>query len=302
MFSILQPLSIGIFVPVLSRMKRARLIFNLQDLHPDALVDLGLITNKAVVRVLRSIESFSYRSADRVTVICDRFKNHVVSKGVRPNKVEVIENWVNLDEIAPGNRINDFRTRVGLSDADYVVLYAGTIGFVSGVEIVLEAADKLRGQTDIKFLFVGDGPLVGKLKRRSEELSLDNTIFAPFQDKNILNDVQATADVSLVTMRKGKGNFSVPSKVLSYMAAARPVIASVDAETETAKQIRTAECGIVVPAGDSDAIADAILDLHTSDELRARLGMNGRKYLEENLNRNTVLEKYRKLFEDIGGA
>ena len=186
-----------------------------------------------------------------------------------------------------------------LSDGDCVVLYAGTIGFVSGVEIILNAADKLRSQKDIKFLFVGDGPLVGKLRQRSEKLSLDNTIFAPFQDKNILNDVQATADISLVTMRQGKGNFSVPSKVLSYMAATRPVIASVDAETETARQISRADCGIVVPAGDSDAIADAILNLHKSDELRARLGINGRKYLEENLNRNTVLEKYRKLFEAL---
>ena len=89
-FSILQPLSIGIFVPILSMMKRARLIFNLQDLHPDALVDLGFIRNKAVVGVLRLIESFSYRSADKVTVICDHFKKHVISKGVPPTRVEVI--------------------------------------------------------------------------------------------------------------------------------------------------------------------------------------------------------------------
>ena len=178
-------------------------------------------------------------------------------------------------------------------------MYAGTIGYVSGAEVVLETAARLAGNRDVKFVFVGDGPLVENLKREARERCPGNAIFVPFQDRSLLSEVQAAADVSLVTMNKGKGHFSVPSKVLAYMAAGRPIVASVDDNTETAEQIRRANCGMVVPAGDAQALSEAITRLHDSPELCAELGVNGRSYLEQNLNRKTGLEKYLRVFEEL---
>ncbi len=296
-FSILQPLTIGLVVPFTARIKGIPLVFSVQDLHPDVLVELGLIKNRSIIRLLRWVESHSYRSADRVTVICEHFRNHVVARGVSADRVEVIENWVDLDDIQPGSKINDFRRVVGFSSDDWVVLYAGTIGFISGAGIVLDVAGKLSGMKNIKFLFVGEGPLVDELKSSAKSMSLDNVVFAPFQERKMLNNVQATADISLVTMRKNKGTFSMPSKVLGYMAAARPVVASVDSDSATAMQIIRAKCGIQVPAEDADAMADAIVKLYESKELCEEFGRNGRDFLEKNLNRKTAVEKYNKLLK-----
>lgn len=298
-FSVLQPLSLGILLPFIAKIKKAHLVFNVQDLHPDALIELGMIRSQFLIRILKRIERYSYRSAEKISVICEHFKRHVISKGISPNKVEVIENWVDLAEIKPSNRINDFRAKVGYSDDDWIVLYAGTIGFVSGAGIILEVAKKLISYKDIKFLFVGEGPILDKLKKESKFFGLNNILFLPFQDRKILNQILATADVALVTLLKSKGGYSVPSKVLAYMAAGRPVIASVDPDSETAKQIKRADCGLIAPAENPDALTEAIIRLKDSELLSEQLGINGRIYLERNLNKKIIIEKYIRLFESL---
>jgi colanic acid biosynthesis glycosyl transferase WcaI len=297
--SVLQPLTVGIFVPVLAKIKRARLVFNLQDIHPDALIELGIIQNNTLISFLHLIEMFAYRRADKIAVICDSFKEHIISKGISADKVEVIENWVNPDEIKPCNRLNRFREKYGIASDDNVTLFSGTVGYISGAEIIIETAYKLRNEAGMVFLIVGDGPVLHKLKNECKKRNLQNVRYMPFQKREALNDIQATADISLVTMHSDKGKFSVPSKVLTYMAAARPIIASVDLDSPTAEQIAKADCGIVIPAGDADALANAIMTLRNSENLRSRFGRNGREYIEKYLNADSAVEKYETLLKSI---
>jgi colanic acid biosynthesis glycosyl transferase WcaI len=123
--------------------------------------------------------------------------------------------------------------------------------------------------------------------------------FLPYQPRERLAEVQATADVSLVTLAPGRGRTSVPSKVMGYMAAGRPVVASVDSGCDTAREIEESGCGVVVPPGDPEALARAISDLLADEHRREQLGRAGRQRVEERYAKPVVLEKYRQVLEGL---
>jgi colanic acid biosynthesis glycosyl transferase WcaI len=194
------------------------------------------------------------------------------------------------------------RQQLGLGEEHIVCLFAGTIGHVSGADVILDAADRLRALKHIRFLFVGEGPLLPQLKESVARRGLSNVLFHGFQPRERLSEVQSTSDISLVTLKKGKGTHSVPSKVLGYMTAGRPVVASVDKDSETARQIRSAECGLVVPAEDSPALVYSIRSLADDEAARNRLGRNGRLYVENELAMDRVLERYAQVLENVAIA
>jgi colanic acid biosynthesis glycosyl transferase WcaI len=295
-FGVTQPLSMGVVLPLLARLKRAAVVLNIQDLHPDVPIELGMVRNPILIRALRALERFGYRAADRLTVISEGFREHCVQRGGNTERIHVIHNWIDLDEVRPGPRINRFRSDAGCSAGDFIVLYAGTVGLVSGAEILVEAAKALRNYPDIKFVVVGGGPLLEPLRQLAAAAGLGLINFFPFQDRSRLGEVQAAADVSVVTLASGKGRTSVPSKLLGYMAAARPVIAAVDQDCETARTVSEAGCGVVTPPGDGMALAAAILRLKENSGERQRMGLSGRRYAEEHLSRPRVLAQYGEVF------
>jgi colanic acid biosynthesis glycosyl transferase WcaI len=298
-FGVLQPLTVGLTLPLVARLKRARLVFNVQDLHPDAMIDLGLIRSPMLRRMLRAIERRAYRRADLLTVICEGFREHCVRRGATPGRTEVIPNWLDLDEVRPLAGAQRLREELGIPGDAFVVMYAGTIGLVSGAEVVIEAARLLAGIPDVHFAFVGDGPLVPRLRARVHSEGLANVSFSPFQPRERLAEVQSLADVSLVTLRSEHGRTSVPSKVLGYMAAGRPVIASVDSDSETARLVREAGCGEVVPPQDAARLAEAISSLRNDAVRRRECGRQGRLHLEQNYAKDVALQRYLAVFDRV---
>ena len=291
-FALLQPLTMGAVLPVLAKIKGARLVFNLQDLHPDGPIQLGLVRNPRLITALRWLERAAYSSADAITVICESFKAHCLRLGVPTDRVAVIPNWINLDEVKPQPSYNGFRQELGLGENDFVVLYAGNLGLLSGIEALLETAKLFAGDSHVKFVLVGEGALAERLKAEAGSFGLKNVIFAPFQPRKRLGDVQAISDVSLVSMKKGHGATSVPSKVLGYMAAGRPVLAMVDEWSESAKLVSNAGCGLLVSPGDSQALAAAIRELQCQPDRRKQMGSSGRYYLEKHFSNAALLSSY----------
>lgn len=298
-FAVLQPLSIGLLLPLVAKIQGSSLVFNVQDLHPDVPIQLGLIRNPLLIAILKRIEEFAYRSADGLAVICESFKAHCIDCGAAPKNIAVIENWIDVDEVRPSSRCNSFRTQTGCAENDFVVLYAGTIGLVSGAQVVIAAAEILSDLEKIKFVFVGEGSLVVELKALAQTKNLGNVIFAPFQSREMLSQVQAIADISLVTLRIGAGEHSVPSKVLGYMAAGRAVIASVDEASETGLLIKQAACGVVIPPEDAAALAQTVRQMVDRDEERKTMGHSGRRYVENVFSRVAVTKRYISFFNSL---
>ena len=298
-FAVFQPLSLALTLPIVAWLQHSRLVLNVQDLHPDALVSTGILRNRALIAVLKRLEAVGYRRADALVVICNGFREHVVRRGARGDQVAVIENWIDTETLTPGDRLNAVRDELGASSDDFIVLYAGTIGHASGADIMIDAARLLEDDCMVRIAFVGDGPLLPTLKSRSEAAALRNIVFLPFQPRDRLSLVQACSDVAVVSLRPGHGHLSVPSKVLGYMAAGRAVIASVDENSETARLVERAGCGVVVPAGDAQATAGAVRMLRRDSAQRAELARRGRDYAVRHYSKETVTRKYAAFLSTI---
>ena len=298
-FGAMQPLSVGAVLPVVAKLKGAKLVFNIQDLHPDAQIKLGLLKNRLLIRLLKGLERYGYRSANGLSVICDDFKAHCMAEGVEERRIAVIRNWIDLDEIKPGPRLNAFRSELGLTEQDFVILFAGTIGLASGADVLPDLAERLIAEADIKLVIVGEGELLSTIKESAEERGLGNMIFRPFQPRERLGEVQAIADVSVVTIRPGSEQMSVPSKVLGYMAAARPVLVAAEKKSETARFIVESRAGVIVPPGDPGAIASAVLEMRARPREAAEMGCSGRRFLERNLSREHIGQLYHEFFLSI---
>ena len=132
-------------------------------------------------------------------------------------------------------------------------------------------------------------------------MGLQNFRFLPFQPRQYLSDIQATADISLVTLAVGRGRTSVPSKILAYMAAARAIIASVDEYCDTAKMVKEANCGTVVPPGNGQSLAQAILYYYEHPSERISSGNQGLTYLLKNFDKKIIIEQYFTLIQTLIG-
>lgn len=272
-----------------------RYVFNVQDIYPDAAIATGILRNRGIIAPMRALEWLGYRLACRVTVISEGFRRALFAKGVPERKLIVIPNWIDLDEISPRSRANPFTIAQGLEDK-FTVLYSGTIGLVSGAEIVIGLAAALERESNVVVMMVGEGVVKSRIEQEAKAKGLTGLRFAPFQPREALPDLLASASVGLVTLKPGHGGNSVPSKILGYMAAARPVIVSVDPDSDTWQLVDDAECGLCVPPGDPLALAEAVKRLAANSEVAARLGGNGRRYLERRLSRASITARYEEAF------
>lgn len=292
------PLTIGLTAWALGALKRAPFVYNVQDIYPDVAIRLGVLRNPGAIRAFRRLEDFVYRKATAVSVLSEGFRENLLAKGVPPAKVHVIPNFVDSDWVHPLPRENPFSRREGLCDR-FVALYAGNIGLSQGLETLLDACHQLRDLPDFLALIVGNGAARPSLEARAREMALSNVRFLPFQPKEEVARMYASADVSLVLLRKGLGAESVPSKVYTIMASARPVLAAVDAGSETDRLIREAQCGVVVPPEDASALAQAIRQLRVHAQARADMGRRGREHVVAYYSPQAVAQQYERLLNEV---
>ncbi len=278
------PLPLPWMICLIGKIRRVPVVVNIQDLFPREAVELGMLKNPVLISMFEAMERQVYRLAAQVTVHSPGNKEYVVQQGADRGRVHVIYNWVNVDRIMPGNRNNWFARQHGLGDR-FVVSYAGTMGWAQDMETIVNSAARLRNHPGILFLLVGDGVEKEKTQVRSQELRLKNIMWLPMQPWSAYPDVLAGSDVSLINLHPELRTPVVPSKLLSIMAAARPVVASLPMESDARRIIAEAGCGICVDAGDGEALAEAIRKLASNRALANEMGRRGRAYVEAHFSR-----------------
>jgi len=294
------PVTVGLSGWLLGLTRRTPVIFNIQDIWPDCLVLIGQVRNPLLIRSLQLLEKFTYNAVARVTVLSEGMRQNLMSKGIPRENVEVIPNWADAGYVRPVTKENGFRAAHRVNGR-FVVMFAGNLGYNSVLDTVLEAARLLQHDSRFIFLIVGEGNTKPGLLKRCQELALANVRFLPTQPKEVLPKMLGAADVSLVTLNRNLSQLNVPSKIYSIMASGRPVVGAVPEDSEIARIIREAECGIWVPPEDPRSLAKALEGASQQPELLQHYGVNGRHYVEKHFSRQLVTRRYHELLHRVAG-
>lgn len=275
---------------------RVPFIYIVHDIYPDVLIRLGVLTNPRLVNLIERIERFFYDRCAQVSVLSDGFKANLVRKGVPEDKIAIIPACIDVEFIRPLPPENELRERWELA-GKFVVLYAGNIGFSQGLDIVLEAAKLLIHYPEIVFALVGEGATKSALQAKAAENGLGNVRFFSFQPRENVPLIYALADVCLVSLKRDIIVESVPSKTYTIMSSGRPIIATVDRNTEVGCLLAQAQCGLCIEPENADALAQAILRLFNDDALRNDMGSRGRGFVVEHYSRQVASNQYNTLIQ-----
>lgn len=288
----------GIAAWLIGLTKRAPFIYNIQDLYPEVPIAAGQLKNRYAIGMLRAIESFMYRRAAKITVISPAMVGNLLPKRVPRTKIALIPNFVDTEYIKPLPRQNSFSSDHGWNDK-FLVMHAGNLGHVYDFASLLSAAKQLEGKRDIHFVIVGEGVAKPELARQIKKLSLANVELLPYQPREVLPWLRASADVQLALYRRRAASHSLPSKLYEIMASGRPVVASADSGSPVQAHIRTTASGLWVEAEDESTLVNAILRLFNDRQLCAELGRNGRKQAEKYFCRAVAVREYQELMKEM---
>jgi len=292
------PFWLGFNALLLRVFRRCAVIYNAQDLFPDAYLASQEVRPGWLARAMSGLMTRIYRGCDRITVITGSFAEAIAARGIDRAKVVTIPNFVDIAAVTPLPRANSFRRRHGLDDK-YVVMYAGNIGYTHGTELLVDAAGKLASIPDLLFLVIGGGSKQADLARLAHERRLANMRFLPTQPCELLPEMLATADVFVLTSKPGVGKTSFPGRIYNFLLAARPVVASVDENSDLAQVLRSGGAGIVTAPGNVEDFCRALTTLYQDAALRERLGRSGAEFMARHYSPQAVLEQYETLLKGL---
>lgn len=294
------PPMVGAVGLAVSRRFGVPLVVVCQDVFPETAVKLRRLTNPVAVGVLRAIVASYLRRADRVVSIGETMSRRLIAKGAPPERIVVIPNWVDADEIKPHARDNPWAEANGLTGR-FVVMHSGNVGHAQDLETLVRAAVLLRDLDRIEIVIIGFGARHASLVELARATGASNVRFLPYQPRELLSDSLSSADVHYLGLVRGLAGYVVPSRLNGILSAGRPVIVAADRESEPAIMVETAGCGITVPPGDGAALAAAIRSAYSGELDLATMGAEGRSWIVHHRAKNAAIVSYRDLLADVLG-
>jgi colanic acid biosynthesis glycosyl transferase WcaI len=299
--SLTDPPIVGLAALWTARRAGARFVFLCEDIFPEVAALVEDFQNAAVNASLDRINRYLLRHADAVIALGDRMRRRLVEeKGANPARVHVIHNWADCDAIVSGPKDSPFAREHGL-DNRFVVMHSGNVGLSQNLEVLIEAADRLRSKERLTIAIVGEGSKRRLLERMTADRGLQNVRFFPYQPKALLHDSFSAADVFLVSLKNGLEGFIVPSKVYGILAAGRPYIAATDPSSEPAIIACENGCGLVAAPGDPEALAAAIVSLYDNPAATREMGARARQAAWR-FDRKVAVQAYHELFARVAGV
>lgn len=293
------PLFVGISGWIVALFKKARFVFDVRDLWPEVAVKMGELNNKIAITIAEKIENFLYNKADLITVVTKSFKKSISQKGISENKIDIVTNGTDpvlfyLDEAK-----QTLRHKLGLQNS-FLVSYIGNIGLAQGLDHIINAASLIqeKGLNNISFLIVGDGPKKDELKLESKEKSVINITFIDRVALNKAIEYMNASDVLLVPLADDPiySQF-IPSKLFDSMAAAKPILLSVNGESKSI--LEKAEAGVYYEAENERQLVDAIIWLKEHAEEAGIMAKNGRTFVKNNYSRDIQAQHMLNSFKKI---
>ena len=282
---------------VISRIKKCKFVFEVRDLWPEEIVAVGVIKNRFIIRMLEVLEMFLYRQADLVVAVAQGTIDTLVKRGIPEEKLALIPNGADVEQFRNKDSQGDVKRVLGFENK-FVVSYIGTHGLAHRLETVLEAAYRLKDNTHIQFLFVGDGAEKEKLVRQARKLKLGNVFFYGQMDRLRIPAFYQASDLLLVPLRNANlFTRNIPSKIYEIMAARKAMIIATNGESR--KLVEDTGAGLGVAPENSEALAASIQYLFENQELCSSMGENGRAFVVANASRKRLADDYLKVLKNL---
>ncbi|MFN5459312.1 MAG: glycosyltransferase family 4 protein [Bacteroidota bacterium] len=292
------PLFLGKTGWLLSIMKGSKMIFNVSDLWPESAEKLGLVKNKFFLKIAYQLEHFLYEQSWLITgqtqgIVKDigkRFPKKIVYW--LPNGVDL--NFFKVDYYDGLS----FRSKMGFSETDFLILYAGVIGHAQGLEVILNAAELLKDKRNIKFVLLGSGPEKDNLIELKTQKNLEFIYFLDPVSKIEMPEIVAACNVSVIPLKKldlFKG--AIPSKIFENLAMKKPILLGVEGEAKELF-IDEANSGFFFEPENEKDLAIQILAMEKDPDLCVKLGENGNKFVAQKFERDLIAERFNVFLQE----
>jgi colanic acid biosynthesis glycosyl transferase WcaI len=280
-------LSGGVLSRIAAGQARAGYAIIFQDLMASAAQQSGMPGGRFAVRAVRQVERWAAARATVVSPVSESFVPYLREIGVPDDRIEILRNWVHVGK--PSRDRRETRRLLGWGPGEWVALHAGNMGLKQGLEQEVAAAKADSRDSPIRFVLMGDGSQREAIQELANGTS--RVSFHPFVDAAELPNVLAAADVLLISERDSVVDMSLPSKLTSYFAAGRPVVAAVHPNGATAREVERAGAGVVSPAGQPPELLAAVLELRRHPEKAERMGAKGAQYAVTSLGPGEALQR-----------
>jgi len=287
----------------LAPFKGYRTVNWLHDVYPEVASALGISGLKGSLgRVLTWMRNASLARATMNVAIGEDMAQRICSMGVPKERMLVVANWTDDDEIKPSDpAVNPLRRAWSLQ-GKFVVGYSGNLGRAHDVATLLYAAQRLRERSDIVFLFVGGGRGLRELEVEIGKEGLGNFRFQPYQPRENLPQSLGVADVHWLSLKSGLDGLLLPSKFYGIAAAGRPILIIGSPEGEFGRLVSHHGCGFCVAPGNGEELVRAILSLADNPGRRRQMGDNARRMLDESLTKSQALTRWRAILSAAARA
>lgn len=273
-------------------LQRVPYLMTVQDVFGDSIRAAGFVRSETALRLLDAAEMMGYRAATHISVIGEVFLRNLVRKGVPREKISIVPNSTTSGLTQPVPRDNAFRAGLDIG-GDFLVLYSGNMGQFCDLDTLVDAAALLAGEPGYRFLLVGEG--LRKAAAQERARGLPNVTFLPLQPGSVFPQVLAAADACVVSLNSDCTEVAVPSKVFSFMAAGRPILAVMEEGNDLARLVRDEGLGACARPGDPRALADEIRKMRQEPGLAEARGRTARDLFLRDYSMDACVQKYEDL-------
>lgn len=295
------PLTIGFVNLIIGKIKKAKVVYNVQEIYPDFLIEKGGLKSKPVIRILKWLERFVYNKSDAVTTIDQIFYDTVIERFENKSKLHIIPNFVDTDLYHPLSYSSlNIDNSLFKSNNNLKLMYAGNVGHAQDWYPLIETAKKMKNDP-IDFYVIGEGVMKKYIEDQKKEYSLENLYILPYQPREMMPQLLAFADLQYIFMSKEMEGHGFPSKVYTIMACGKPMLICSGDNTPIVNFLKDLNCAEIISTADlSEKVAHIEKFLKTATEEKLRiLGSNGLKTIENHYTKQVVTKKYVNLINNL---
>lgn len=273
-------------------------IFNIYDMWPGHAMDVGVMNSRLLYNCFRLLQKIAYALSTKIAVLSEDMRDKLMAEGVKKDKIVIVPAWYD-DAVAMEvpKEDNKFLKKYDLNHKEFIVQFAGTIGYVFNYKLVLDTAELMKNDLEIRFQMIGDGLFKKPFVEEAKTRGLDNIDFYPLQPVDIVPDVYSASDIEIIPLRKGVIGNGVPSKAPLLMACHKTIVNSVEQDSAYYRLFNDKKMGVSVPLDDAKALAEAIRMLASNPEHCQKMADNAKEYSCSYYSASVCTKKFMDAFD-----